>query len=127
MTTKLAAQVRGRCRASPRTTDRPRAWTALSMGTPMFQVLYRSSICLAALAASSTAFAEDATAHEVAADADRITVTATHAQLVHDQIHPSVPLLDKEPIAHAHDTALPQLLIRTTGTTLPTHAASHTH
>src|SRR3546814_18076452 len=77
---------RGRCRASPRTTDRPRAWTALSMGTPMFQVLYRSSICLAALAASSTAFAEDATAHAVAADADSITVTATRAPLVLDEL-----------------------------------------
>src|SRR3546814_4993148 len=115
MTTKLAAQVRGRCRAAPRTTDRPRAWTALSMGTPMFQVLYRSSICLAALAASSTAFAEDATAHAVAADADSITVTATRAPLVLDEIPSSVAVLDKEAIDRAQDIGVTELLLRTPG------------
>src|SRR3546814_19595148 len=113
MTTKLAAQVRGRCRASPRTTDRPRAWTALSMGTPMFQVLYRSSICLAALAASSTAFAEDATAHAVPAHADSITVTAPRAPLVRDVTTSSIAGLAKEAtnppqsIGHTHIPAPP--------------------
>ena len=84
------------------------------MGTPMFQVIYRSSICLAAVAASSTASADEA-AHAVAADADSIVVTATRAPLTLDEIPSSVAVLDKEAIDRAQDIGVTELLLRTPG------------
>src|SRR3546814_20750802 len=105
----------------------------------MFQVLYRSSVGLAALAASSTAFAEDAPAHAVAADADSITVTATRAPPVLDEIPSSVAVLDKEAIDRAPEIGVTELLPHTPGTSmsrnggygtspsLRTHAAESDH
>lgn len=84
------------------------------MGTPMFQVIYRSSICLAAVAASSTASADEA-AHAVAADADSIVVTATRAPLTLDEIPSSVAVLDKATIDRAQDIGVTELLLRTPG------------
>ena len=84
------------------------------MGTPMFQVIYRSSICLAAVAASSTASADEA-AHAVAADADSIVVTATRAPLTLDEIPSSVAVLDKAAIDRAQDIGVTELLLRTPG------------
>ncbi len=84
------------------------------MGTPMFKVIYRSSICLAAVAASSTASADEA-AHAVAADADSIVVTATRAPLTLDEIPSSVAVLDKAAIDRAQDIGVTELLLRTPG------------
>src|SRR3546814_8258885 len=69
---------------------------------PMFKAIFRSSICLAAVAASSTAAAAE-TAHAVAADADSIIVTATRAPLTLGEIPSSVAVLDKEAIDRAQD------------------------
>lgn len=80
----------------------------------MFKVIYRSSICLAAVAASSTASADEA-AHAVAADADSITVTATRAPLTLDEIPSSVAVLDKDAIDRAQDIGVTELLLRTPG------------
>ncbi|MFC3784756.1 vitamin B12 transporter [Sphingopyxis italica] len=80
----------------------------------MFQVIYRSSICLAAVAASSTASADEA-AHAVAADADSIVVTATRAPLTLDEIPSSVAVLDKATIDRAQDIGVTELLLRTPG------------
>ncbi len=86
------------------------------MGYPMFKVIIRSSICLAAVAASSTAAAEEAsTAHAVAADGDSIVVTATRAPLALDEIPSSVAVLDKEAIDRAQDIGVTELLLRTPG------------
>src|SRR5687768_9501941 len=102
MTTKLAAHARGRCRASPGQPHRPCAWAELSRGYPMFKFAFRSSICLAAVAASSAASAED-TAHAVAADGDSIIVTATRAPLTLDEVPSSIAVLDKQAIDRAQD------------------------
>ena len=84
----------------------------------MSKVFFRSSFCLAALAASSAASADEAvTAHAVAvaADADSITVTATRAPLTLDEIPSSVAVLDKEAIDRAQDIGVTELLLRTPG------------
>ena len=80
----------------------------------MFKTILRSSICLAAVAASSTASADEA-AHAVAADADSIVVTATRAPLTLDEIPSSVAVLDKEAIDRAQDIGVTELLLRTPG------------
>ncbi|HET6525343.1 TonB-dependent receptor plug domain-containing protein [Sphingopyxis sp.] len=80
----------------------------------MFKAIFRSSICLAAVAASSTASADEA-AHAVAADADSIIVTATRAPLTLDEIPSSVAVLDKEAIDRAQDIGVTELLLRTPG------------
>jgi vitamin B12 transporter len=80
----------------------------------MFKAIFRSSICLAAVAASSTASADEA-AHAVAADADSIIVTATRAPLTLDEIPSSVAVLDKDAIDRAQDIGVTELLLRTPG------------
>ena len=86
------------------------------MGYPMLKFVFRSSICLAAVAASSAASAEDAsTAHAVAADGDSIIVTATRAPLTLDEIPASVAVLDKAAIDRAQDIGVTELLLRTPG------------
>jgi vitamin B12 transporter len=86
------------------------------MGYPMLKFAFRSSICLAAFAASSAASAEDAsTAHAVAADGDSIIVTATRAPLTLDEIPSSVAVLDKAAIDRAQDIGVTELLLRTPG------------
>ena len=84
----------------------------------MSKVFFRSSFCLAALAASSAASADEAvTAHAVAvaADADSITVTATRAPLTLDEIPSSVAVLDKEAVDRAQDIGFTELLLRSPG------------
>ena len=57
------------------------------MGLSMFKTIFRGSISLAAVAASSAASADEAaSAHAVAADGDSIIVTATRAPLTLDEI-----------------------------------------
>ena len=80
----------------------------------MFKVIIRSSISLAAVAASSAASAEDA-AHAVAADGDSIIVTATRAPLTLDEVPSSIAVLDKEAIDRAQDIGVTELLLRTPG------------
>jgi len=80
----------------------------------MFKVIIRSSICLAAVAASSAASAEDAgTAH--AADGDSIIVTATRAPLTLDEVPSSIAVIDKKAIDRAQDIGVTELLLRTPG------------
>ncbi len=115
MTTSLAAHGRGRCRASP-TDNRidPARVGGLVDGVPNVQICLRSSICLAALAVSSTALADEAaTAHAVAADGDSIIVTATRAPLALDEIPSSIAVLDKAAIDRAQDIGVTELLLRT--------------
>lgn len=82
----------------------------------MFKVIFRSSICLAAVAASSAAFADEApTAHAVADDGDSIIVTATRAPLTLDEVPSSIAVLDKEAIDRAQDIGVTELLLRTPG------------
>ena len=82
----------------------------------MFEVIFRSSICLAAAAASSAAFADEAsTAHAIAADGDSIIVTATRAPLALDEVPASIAVLDKEAIDRAQDIGVTELLLRTPG------------
>ncbi|MBJ7500135.1 MAG: TonB-dependent receptor [Sphingopyxis sp.] len=82
----------------------------------MSRFIIRSSICLAAFAASSVAHADEAaTAHAVAADGDSIIVTATRAPLTLDEIPSSVAVLDKEAIDRAQDIGVTELLLRTPG------------
>ena len=86
------------------------------MGYPMFKVIFRSSICLAAVAASSAAAADEAaTAHAVAADGDSIIVTATRAPLTLDEVPSSIAVLDKAAIDRAQDIGVTELLLRTPG------------
>lgn len=85
------------------------------MGYPMFKTIFRSSICLAAVAASSAASADEAAAHAVAADGDSIIVTATRAPLTLDEIPSSVAVLDKAAIDRAQDIGVTELLLRTPG------------
>lgn len=82
----------------------------------MLKSIFRSSICLAAVAASSTASAEEASAaHGVAADGDSIIVTATRAPLTLDEIPSSITVLDKQAIDRAQDIGVTELLLRTPG------------
>lgn len=82
----------------------------------MFKVIFRSPICLAAVAASSAAHADEAaTTHAVAADGDSIIVTATRAPLTLDEIPSSVAVLDKAAIDRAQDIGVTELLLRTPG------------
>lgn len=82
----------------------------------MFQILFRSSICLAAVAASSAASVADAsTAHAVAADGETIIVTATREPLTLGEIPSSIAVLDKEAIDRAQDIGVTELLLRTPG------------
>ena len=86
------------------------------MGYIMFKSVFRSSICLAAIAAASPASAEDAaTAHAVAADGDSIIVTATRAPLTLDEVPSSIAVLDKAAIDRAQDIGVTELLLRTPG------------
>jgi len=86
------------------------------MGCHMFKFVFRSSICLAAVAASSTAAAEEvSTAHAVAADGDSIIVTATRAPLTLDEVPSSIAVLDKAAIDRAQDIGVTELLLRTPG------------
>ncbi len=80
----------------------------------MFKFVFRSSICLAAVAASSAASATDA-AHAVAADGDSIIVTATRAPLTLDEVPSSIAVLDKAAIDRAQDIGVTELLLRTPG------------
>lgn len=80
----------------------------------MFKAIFRNSICLAAVAASATASADE-TAHAVADDADSIIVTATRAPLTLDEIPSSVAVLDKAAIDRAQDIGVTELLLRTPG------------
>lgn len=80
----------------------------------MFKFVFRSSICLTAVAASSAASAEDA-AHAVAADGDSIIVTATRAPLTLDEVPSSIAVLDKAAIDRAQDIGVTELLLRTPG------------
>ncbi|RYD43556.1 MAG: TonB-dependent receptor [Sphingomonadales bacterium] len=82
----------------------------------MLKFVFRSSICLAAVAASSVASADEASAaHAVAADGDSIIVTATRAPLTLDEIPSSIAVLDKEAIDRAQDIGVTELLLRTPG------------
>jgi vitamin B12 transporter len=82
----------------------------------VFKVIFRSSICLAAVAASSAAFADEAsTAHAVATDGDSIIVTATRAPLTLDEVPSSIAVLDKDAIDRAQDIGVTELLLRTPG------------
>lgn len=83
------------------------------MGSLMFKTIFRSSICLAAVAASSAASADEAAAHAVAADGDSIIVTATRAPLTLDEIPSSIAVLDKAAIDRAQDIGVTELLLRT--------------
>lgn len=86
------------------------------MGCYMFKFVFRSSICLAAVAASSAAAAEEvSTAHAVAADGDSIIVTATRAPLTLDEVPSSIAVLDKAAIDRAQDIGVTELLLRTPG------------
>src|SRR3546814_11359553 len=89
----------------------------------MFKAIFRSSICLAAVAASSTAAAAE-TAHAVAADADSIIVTATRAPLTLGEIPSSVAVLDKEAIDRAQDIGVTELLLRTPGISMSRNGRS---
>ncbi|MDK2760086.1 MAG: TonB-dependent receptor [Sphingopyxis sp.] len=84
----------------------------------MFKIAFRTSICLAAAAASSAAFADEAATapHAVAvADDDSIVVTATRAPLTLDEIPASIAVLDKAAIDRAQDIGVTELLLRTPG------------
>ena len=79
--------------------------------------LFRHSVSLAVLAASSPALAEEA-AHAVASEGDSIIVTATRAPLTLDEIPASIAVLDKAAIDRAQDIGVTELLLRTPGVSL---------
>lgn len=82
----------------------------------MLNNIFRLSVSLAVLAASSPALAEEAsTAHAVAADGDSIIVTATRAPLTLDEVPASIAVLDKAAIDRAQDIGVTELLLRTPG------------
>src|SRR3990167_6001933 len=82
----------------------------------MFNSVFRSSICFAAFAASSSAAAEDASsAHAVATDGDSIIVTATRVPLTLDEVPAPIAVLDKTAIDRAQDIGVTELLLRTPG------------
>ncbi len=76
--------------------------------------VFRHSVSLAVLAASSPALAEEA-AHAVASEGDSIIVTATRAPLTLDEIPASIAVLDKDAIDRAQDIGVTELLLRTPG------------
>lgn len=79
--------------------------------------VFRHSVSLAVLAASSPALAEEA-AHAVAADGDSIVVTATRAPLTLDEIPAAIAVLDKNAIDRAQDVGVTELLLRTPGVSI---------
>lgn len=79
--------------------------------------VFRHSVSLAVLAASSPALAEEA-AHAVAADGDSIVVTATRAPLTLDEIPSAIAVLDKAAIDRAQDIGVTELLLRTPGVSI---------
>lgn len=79
--------------------------------------VFRHSVSLAVLAASSPALAEEE-AHAVAADGDSIIVTATRAPLTLDEIPASIAVLDKAAIDRAQDIGVTELLLRTPGVSI---------
>lgn len=79
--------------------------------------VFRHSVSLAVLAASSPALAEEA-AHPVALEADSIIVTATRAPLTLDEIPASIAVLDKAAIDRAQDIGVTELLLRTPGVSI---------
>jgi vitamin B12 transporter len=79
--------------------------------------VFRHSVSLAVLAASSPALAEEA-AHAVAADGDSIVVTATRAPLTLDEIPAAIAVLDKDSIDRAQDIGVTELLLRTPGVSI---------
>ena len=76
--------------------------------------VFRHSVSLAVLAASSPALAEEA-AHAVASEGDSIIVTATRAPLTLDEIPSAIAVLDKDAIDRAQDIGVTELLLRTPG------------
>ena len=76
--------------------------------------VFRHSVSLAVLAASSPALAEEA-AHAVASEGDSIIVTATRAPLTLDEIPAAIAVLDKDAIDRAQDIGVTELLLRTPG------------
>jgi len=82
----------------------------------MFKSICRFSVSFAAIAASSTSFAQQVpTSHAVAAEGDSIIVTATRAPLTLDEIPASVTALDKAAIDRSQDFGVTELLLRTPG------------
>lgn len=79
--------------------------------------VFRHSVSLAVLAASSPALAEEA-AHAVAAEGDSIIVTATRAPLTLDEIPAAIAVLDKAAIDRAQDVGVTELLLRTPGVSI---------
>jgi vitamin B12 transporter len=79
--------------------------------------VFRHSVSLAVLAASSPALAEEA-AHAVAAEGDSIIVTATRSPLTLDEIPASIAVLDKAAIDRAQDIGVTELLLRTPGVSI---------
>jgi len=79
--------------------------------------VFRHSVSLAVLAASSPALAEEA-AHAVASEGDSIIVTATRAPLTLDEIPASIAVLDKMAIDRAQDIGVTELLLRTPGVSI---------
>jgi len=79
--------------------------------------VFRHSVSLAVLAASSPALAEEA-AHAIAADGDSIVVTATRAPLTLDEIPAAIAVLDKDAIDRAQDIGVTELLLRTPGVSI---------
>lgn len=79
--------------------------------------VFRHSVSLAVLAASSPALAEEA-AHAVAADGDSIIVTATRAPLTLDEIPASIAVLDEAAIDRAQDIGVTELLLRAPGVSI---------
>jgi len=89
----------------------------------MFRIIVRSSISLAALAASTHASAEEIAAGTVAAataavDEDSIVVTATRAPVTLDQVPSTITVLDKAAIDRSQDIGATELLLRTPGITV---------
>lgn len=76
--------------------------------------VFRHSVSLAVLAASSPALAEEA-AHAVASEGDSIIVTATRAPLTLDEIPAAIAVIDKAAIDRAQDIGVTELLLRTPG------------
>jgi len=82
----------------------------------MFKSICLLSVSFAAVAASSTSFAQQVpTAHAVAAEGDSIIVTATRAPLTLDEIPASITALDKAAIDRSQDIGVTELLLRTPG------------
>lgn len=89
----------------------PRARGVVDKVTKMNRI-FRVSVSLAVLAASSPVLANEA-AHAVAADGETIIVTATRAPLTLDEIPAAIAVLDKAAIDRAQDIGVTELLLRT--------------